>query len=481
MPALVVGVVAGCARNPVTGRPDFVLVSRSQEQALGAQAAEKVAATIGLVTDPELVGYVGAIGARMAADAPGGGTYQFHVADMVEPNAFALPGGFVYVSRGLLALANSEDELAGVIGHEIGHVAARHAVQRISAAAPLGILTGIGATATGIVSPTLGGMVAGVGGTANQLVTNPYSRQQERQADEIGQELAAKGGWDPEGLPDFLHALERDEELRSGTVRSNNFFASHPSTPERYADGKKRAATLTSAARAPIALDRNDLLARLDGLVLGEDPSGGVVREQRFLHPDLDFTLVFTDGWKIVNLPHAVQAAPTDRRASMLLVLYGQGRDPMAAAAHFAEEAQVEYDEGPTALRVGELAAVRAVTRLHGRGGRVTMALTWIAHAGNVFLLIGTCAPQDEDAHLRQFAATAERFRPLTARERNSIDVLRLRIVTAEPGETPAALVARTGSIWNSKAVAVANALDQRAPMSGGQRIKIARRERYRG
>src|SRR5262249_2572938 len=138
--------MTSCAINPVSGHPEVVLVSVEREKALGKEAAQEVEQDMGLLKDPALVGYVQAVGRRLAEQSPRHDVgYQFFVADVQEPNAFALPGGYVYVTRGLLALVNSEDELAGVIGHEIGHVAARHAVQQVSRAAPLGIITGIGA------------------------------------------------------------------------------------------------------------------------------------------------------------------------------------------------------------------------------------------------------------------------------------------------------------------------------------------------
>ncbi|HZE89561.1 MAG TPA: M48 family metalloprotease [Verrucomicrobiae bacterium] len=190
-----------CARNPVSGRPEMTLVSEAKERELGEAEARRVAETMGILEDPALSAYVRAVGERLAQFSPRTDvTYTFQIVDMEEPNAFALPGGPVYVSRGLLVLTNSEDELAGVLGHEIGHVAARHAVRRVTRAAPLAVVTGLGAAVTSIVSPMLGDLVGGIGGVAGAFVLAPYSREQEREADRIGQELAGAAGWDPAGL-----------------------------------------------------------------------------------------------------------------------------------------------------------------------------------------------------------------------------------------------------------------------------------------
>ena len=140
----------GCATNPVTGRPEFVLLSIAQEEELGRQAAKQFAEQLGLVEDPDLVAYVEAIGNRLARHSPRQDvSYRFQIADQEAPNAFALPGGWIYISRGALAISNSEAELAGVIGHEIGHVAARHSVQQQTRSIGVALLTLLGAAAAG--------------------------------------------------------------------------------------------------------------------------------------------------------------------------------------------------------------------------------------------------------------------------------------------------------------------------------------------
>ena len=178
---------AGCATNPVSGKTELMLVSTDREKQLGREEAQRVEQDMGLLPDPVLRRYVEAVGRRLAAHSPRRDVdYRFQVVDSPEPNAFALPGGYVYVTRGLLVITNSEDELATVIGHEIGHVAARHSVQQVSRAAPLAAVTGLGAAVTGLVSPSLGRAVAGAGGAASQFVLAPFSREQEREADRVG-------------------------------------------------------------------------------------------------------------------------------------------------------------------------------------------------------------------------------------------------------------------------------------------------------
>ena len=258
---------SGCAVNPVSGKSETVLISAEKERTLGAEEAEKVEKSMGLVDDPEIVAYVKAVGRRLAKHSPRRDVrYTFQIVDMEAPNAFALPGGYVYVSRGLLVLVNSEDELAGVMGHEIGHVAGRHAVQRltrVAATSPLRIVTGIAGAAVGIVAPRVGGAIASAGQVASALIIAPYSRDQEREADQVGQNIAARGGWNPEGLTFLLKSLGRAEKLRSGEERQSSFFDTHPTTGERVAKTKERATQLKVSPASPVTKDRAAFMAKL--------------------------------------------------------------------------------------------------------------------------------------------------------------------------------------------------------------------------
>ena len=168
------------------------MVSSERERALGREAAGEVERTTGLVKDAGVTGYVRDVGARLIRGAAAqDGDWTFGVLDDDELNAFSLPGGYVYVSRGLLALLNTENELAGVMAHEVGHVVAHHGMRRATAATPFALLFGVPAAALGVVSPDLGGLVAGAGKLAGGVVLSPYSREQEREADRLGMELSS--------------------------------------------------------------------------------------------------------------------------------------------------------------------------------------------------------------------------------------------------------------------------------------------------
>jgi predicted Zn-dependent protease len=219
--AMTIELVA-CAANPGTGRSRRVM-SEDAEIEQGREAAQQVGQYMGFSGSAELNAYVTRIGERLVTHSSRSHLEcEFHVVDMKEPNAFALPGGFIYVSRGLLALMNSEDELATVLGHEIGHVAARHSVQRQAKSRPwipLQILTGIGGAAASVVSPEIGAAVAGAGQLPAALVLAKYSRTQEQEADRLGQQYAAAEGWDPAALASSMDALTREQSTEANSKR----------------------------------------------------------------------------------------------------------------------------------------------------------------------------------------------------------------------------------------------------------------------
>ncbi|HEY5932064.1 MAG TPA: M48 family metalloprotease [Nitrospira sp.] len=469
---------AACSVNPVSHRPELSLMTVEQEKKIGAEEAEKVEQQIGLVDDPALTDYLNVLGQRLAKESPRQDvTHHFYVADMPEPNAFALPGGYVYVTRGLLALVTAEDELAGVVGHEIGHVAARHTVQRVSKQGPFAVVFGITSGLTGIVSPLVGNLIGGVGNFAQSLVFSPYSRSQESEADEIGQEMAAKAGWDPEGLSVFLNTLGREQELLSDGPRRTSFFDSHPATPDRVKNTNKHAMQIKRAAREPISASQEVFLARLDGMVAGQRAANGIVKENTFRHPDLNLFMQFPDGWHVENTPTKVASAPKGGHKAVVFQAVAEGDDPLdgAKALEKASKTKLETKTHPT--KVNGLPA--ATTRF--AESKVTVDVTWIAHGGMVYQ-IAAFAPTREFQDVEPvFRQVAQSFRPLSAKERAAISEDRIRLVKARQGESVRTIAARSNTVWKPEQVAVANNVTDYEPLREGHVIKIAVSEPYEG
>lgn len=473
-------VAFGCATNPVSGKPELVLVSTEREKQLGREEAQRVEQEMGLLPDPSVSAYVEAVGRRLAAHSPRRDVdYRFRVVDSPEPNAFALPGGYVYVTRGLLIITNSEDELATVMGHEIGHVAARHSVQQISRAAPLAAVTGLGAAVTGIVSPALGRAVAGAGGAASQFVLAPFNRDQEREADRVGQQLAAEAGWNPAALSAFLRTMGREEELERGGPRRAGFLDTHPSTPERVAATAEYARELARAPGAPITPDRSAYLRRLDGLVVGPRAANGVFQGRQFLHPDLGFTVRFPDRWTTQNDAEQVAAVAPDQTALVFVELVGEGDDPLLGARALEKATKAPVVRNTHALTVNGLPAARTQLRGRANEGEVVVHFVWIAYGGKVYQLTGVTPADRSGAFQPVFDGVMQSFRPLGSAERAGIREVRLRLVEARAGETVSALAARAGTTWSAAMVAIANGLAPDARLAAGQLVKVAVAEPY--
>ena len=472
--------VLGCAINPVTNRPNLVLTTKEGERQIGQEEAKKIEQEMGLTNNPKLTAYVEALGQRLAAHSPRQDVaHQFYVVEMVEPNAFALPGGFVYVSRGLLALANSEDELAGVIGHEVGHVAARHSVQRLSAAAPFAIVGGVAGAVTGIVSDRLSNLVTGITGLTGKVVLAPYSRSQERQADEVGVDMAAKAGWDPAGLSHFLHALEREQKLRSDKDGTISFFDSHPATPERVGNTAEHAQKVTRAAVPPIAANRSAFLDKLDGLVIGPHPANGVFEKNDFLQPDLKFGIRFPEGWKTENSRQMVLAVQEKDSAFSFLQVAGQGNDPLAVPRSLSKDKGGNLLEKVERFQVKGLPAARLVLKTKTKHGPTVVNINWIAFQGLIYQIVGASPIKVYEQYEPMFHQVVESFHALSQTERTNISVTRLRIAPARESETLPEYIVRTGSHWSAEETAVANGLNTNATLRNGQLLKFANRERY--
>jgi predicted Zn-dependent protease len=366
----------GCAINPVSHQAELSFMSVERENALGRQAAQEVEQQIGLVRDPELTTYVDALGQRLAQHSPRRDvTYRFHVADMPEPNAFALPGGYIYVSRGLLVIANSEAELSNVIGHEIGHVAARHASQRETRSVGVGLLSALGTIVAGVAA---GGQaaqaVSQLGQIAGAGLIASYGRDQERQADEVGQQLAAQSGWDPGAVSRFFATLERQTTLEHGE-RLPSFLDSHPMTSERAQATAARARSLVVVPAPPVAATQAAFLHEFENLLIGPDPGQGVFRGSRFLHPGLGLALDFPSGWQTQNAADAVGASSPQRDALVVLETQGPPGDPQAAGAKFAQANGIALQSGSRESLDG-MQAFHALAAMQTQDGPLMLDLT---------------------------------------------------------------------------------------------------------
>ncbi len=468
--------------NPVTGQREYTTMSPQQEVKIGQQAAAEVAQQMGFVENTRLQSYVSQLGGRLARFSPRQDVkYEFHAVDMAETNAFALPGGYVYVSRGLLALANSEDELAGVVGHEIGHVAARHSAQRQTRAQ----VAGIGAAIATIGAAILGGgeLAQGVGQIAQtgaQGWLASYSRDQERQSDEIGQKLSAQAGYDPAAIGTFLGALGREMELKLGEKRQPTFLDSHPSSDERVRSALARASQYPRAATAPIARDRSDFVRRTEGLLVGADPAQGIFRDTLFMHPDLDFAVKFPRGWQTQNSPQAVMAKPEQGNAiiGLLPVPKSEGADAKSAARKALSDAaqqNLQAEDGGQ-VRVG--AARGYAVRVLANQNQL-IERTYFMHGGSVYAFQAAALQAEWGTWSDAFERVLQSFRRLNDDDRALITETRLTLVPAKSGETLELVSKRSGNAWSAAETALYNGLRGDERLASGFLVKIGSERRY--
>jgi predicted Zn-dependent protease len=450
-------------------------LTTEREVEVGKDAAKQVEQQMGLVRDPERVAYVQALGARLAALSPRKDIrYEFHVVDMAEANAFALPGGHIYVSRGLLAIANSEDELANVIGHEIGHVAARHHARQQARAQQVGVASVLGTLAAAVLGGAEAAQVVGqLGQTAGAGFLAAHSRDQEREADEIGQSLAANGGWNPAAMAQFLDTLGRETTLALGQERMPSWLDTHPATPERVESAWSRARSLARAPAKPIARDRAAFLGKLDGLLVDEDPAGGLFDGAVFRQPVLDFRIRFPAEWRTANSASAVAAVAPDQSGLIQLGLAGAGSDPRAAAQKaLAKQDLPVVEHGPIAI--GALRGYQVRLSQPTQQGKMGGLFTWIAHGGQIYRVECIASETRFDRVAPLCASTTKSFRPLDAADRQRIHAHVLRVATARSGETLAALGARTGNVWSAEQTAVANAMKSASAFPPDRKLKVA-------
>lgn len=427
----------------------------------GARPAppDRVERRFGRTHHAALEAWLAELGARLTRHVPlRGVTARFRIADTPVPNAFAFADGTVYVSRGLLALVNTEDELVNVLGHELAHVEADHHRARV-----------------------LEGQSGGLGGVLGALLLHSpgevaaYSRNQEHDADRRGQELARLAGADPAAMATFLRSLDASERLRTGVMRRQAYFDTHPPPTRRAAEASLRAG-LSLGAPDPAELPtRAAYLARVDGLLVGDNPAQGLWRGNLFLHPELAFAIRFPDGWALHNAAEAITASAPRGDAAITLRLQGRGEDPEAAARVFLAvfgRTWTIFESEP--LRLRGLAAWRVRAESHWEDRHTLVHAVWIAWQGHVYR-IESASPSGGFPRFRQaFDAVVKSFRPLQPSQLAKVPVRRLRVVRARSGETLEALSARSGNAWSPRETAVVNALALDAPLPPDFPVKIA-------
>ena len=324
--------LAGCATNPATGEKQFSLISEGQEVQMGLQADPSIVGSMGLDPDSGRQRYVRELGLRLASVSERPGLpWTFRVIDDPVVNAFAVPGGHIYVTRGILAHLNSEAELASVLGHEIGHVTARHSVTQMSRQqlAQLGLVVGT------VLKPEWS-RYAGIAAQGLGLLFLKYSRDDESQADRLGLRYMRRGGYDAHRMPEVFTLLDRVSQA-SGGGRVPEWLATHPNPGNRRGAIEQQIAALPAESLGTV-VNRDPYLRRIDGVVFGDNPRDGFFKGTEFFQPDLKFRIIFPQGWATQNQRQAVVAVSAQQDALVQLSLSDQATPEAAAQAFFAQQ-----------------------------------------------------------------------------------------------------------------------------------------------
>jgi predicted Zn-dependent protease len=434
--------LASCATNPVTGHSDFVMMSQADEISLGRKADAEVRKEYGVYQDPELQAYVNRVGQKLAkASHRPTIAYRFTVVDSSEINAFALPGGYVYVTRGILPYLGSEAELAAVVGHEIGHVSARHGVRQQSAA----MAAGIGASMIGAVIPGVGGSAAqSVADVLGNALVSGYGRDQELEADRLGADYLARTGYDPQAMIRVVGVLKNQEQFDAQIARSegreprayHGLFASHPDNDKRLQEVVAEAGKLGTAGGLE---GRAEYQKAIDGIVFGDSPNQGIAHGADFYHGELGFALAFPRDWQLKNRPDRVQAASPSGEAIMELRMLGK-----------AEGTPAETLRRLTRLAPGEaldstsLNGLPAATTTVQRSGRPIRAAV-VFLGGDAYLIAGTARePSNFSRYVPDISAAIRSFHSITESERKLARPLTVKLLAAKKGDTFAGFAQRS-------------------------------------
>ncbi len=421
--------ILSCAVNPVTGKQELMLLSESDEIDLGRQTDTEVVKEYGVLEDPKLTAYLNDFCQRLGKVSHRPRlSYRFKIVDASVVNAFAVPGGYVYFSRGILATLNNEAELAGVMGHEIGHIAARHSAKQYSRAQLAQVGLGVGAVF--IDSPILTGLTqAGAG-----LLFLRFSRDNEREADDLGVEYASKAGYDSAQLAGFFEILER---MNPGSDRSGlpGWFSTHPSPQDRVQVVRARAKEwMEKLGLRDLKVNRDAYLRRIDGLLFGDDPRQGYVDGNVFYHPGLRFQFPVPTKWKLSNKPSQVQMV-SEGEDAVILLSATSGSSSREAASEFVAKtrAVVIRSDG---IQVNGLPSQRITSEVRSEKAVYRLMSYFIEKGKKVFVFHGLTSAERFQNYGTLFESTMRQFSELSDPRRIDVKPDRIRIRATRSSDT---------------------------------------------
>jgi predicted Zn-dependent protease len=460
-----------CGTNPATGQQSLLGMSEDQEVQVSKQEHPKILAEFGgEYKDPQIQSYISSLGERLARtserpDLP----WKFTVLDTPVVNAFALPGGYVYITRGLLALASNEAEVASVLAHEIGHVAARHSAQRQGRAT----LVGLGAALAGILTGS--GQIAQIGNAIGTGYVQKFSRDQELQADTLGVRYMVRANYDPNAAVSFLQKMQGETRLRAleagrdpEEAEQINWMSSHPRTADRVeqaienAGGKK--------VSNPI-VEEDAYLARIDGMVYGDDPDQGVIRGRTFIHPALRFEFEVPRGFQIINQPNQVLA---QAREGDGIIAFSQTDVSGSLVNWFRNHPKAQFEDVER-IEVNGMEGATGVTQGAVNNQKADLRVVLIRFDEDTVYQFIFATPPGQSGYDRAFRETTYSFRQLSRSEASGFQPERIDVVTVRSGDTVKSLASRMSGDdeFAEERFRLLNGIDDNERLRAGQKVKI--------
>ena len=420
--------LSGCATNPVTGKKELMLMSSSQERSMGESNDPQITQFFGVYDDDKLQRFITQKGKQMAKISHRPNLkYEFKIVDSPVVNAFAVPGGFIYFTRGIMAHFNNEAEFVGVLGHEIGHVTARHSASQYSKQ----MLAQVGLVAGMVIAPELA-QFADAAQQGLGLLFLKFGRDDETQSDKLGVEYSTKIGYDADEMANFFTTLDR---MRADAGQSvPTFMSTHPDPADRQQKVQELAAKWRKKTKATnLEVGRNSYLKMIDGMIYGEDPDQGYLEAGTFYHPVLKFQFPAPQGWTFQNTPQQVQMAHKEGRAMMTLSLV-QGNSLEEAGRALVQNnnlSVIESDQG----KVNGLPALSILADVQPQQGQaqqqqqqIRLLSYLIQYDGNIYNLMGISTSQDFNQFTNTFTRTMKNFAPLTDSDKLNIEPERISI-----------------------------------------------------
>ena len=457
----------GCATNPATGKPQIALISEQQEIEMGREYDQQIQQQLGLYRDPKLQDYVNRIGQRLAAASERPNLpWTFRVIDDPVVNAFAIPGGHVYVTRGLMTHLTSEAELASVIGHEIGHVTARHSVEQMSKQqlAQIGLLAGM------IVSPTVA-QYGDLAAQGLQVMFLKYSRDDERQADGLGLRYMYQQNYDPREMPRVFETLRRVSQSQ-GSGRIPGWLSTHPTEEERIRTISGQVARLGPDFSNRV-VNREEYVRNLDDVVFGQNPREGYFVGNTFIQPELGVQIRFPEGWKTSNEKSAVGAISPNQDALVAVTLSDQGSAQAAAQRFFAQQGIQSGQAVQTNLAGGGSPAVSRAFSVQGsQSGDLQGIASFVEQGGKVFQILGYTRSQSWSRYDDVLQGSIATFGPVTDRRALDVQPKRVDVVSLPSAMTLSEFYQRYPSTVDLDTLAIINQADANTRFAAGEEVK---------